>query len=164
MLKQLAVAVTGGVNKLKKVPYWYLLAVPSLTFYLGVGLNQLALVANHNQMPVDLPASLWDVCADPVHAFAQADDTVHSCMTPKTHLKFLCDWIVIGNPNPDYIMSPGDCFIFLYEAFVPFVYYLWIALMIRDFYGGNGEVVQAQISNSGSRAAQASPSGPARAS
>lgn len=142
MIKKLAALI-----KKIRIPYWYWIAIPYGMLYFGIGLNQLALVANHNQMPVDLPASLWGVCVDPINAFGEAMDTIHSCMTKDAHLKFLCDWIVIGNPNPDYIMSPGDLFIFAYEWLVSFVWYVWAALVVKDYMGGKG-VVQATVQDS----------------
>lgn len=141
------------VSLIKKIPYWYVLVIPYAALYLGIGMNQLALVTNHNQMPVDWPQSMWAQCeADPVAPQAEQGDLVHSCMTEKTHLKFLCDWIMIGNPTPDYIMSPGDIFIFTYEMIAPYMYFLWFVLMVKEFFGGKS-VVQAKISNSGDRAA-----------
>lgn len=112
--------------------YWYLLALPIVAMYFGSAMNELALVVNGNQMPVFLPASMWEICSDPIRAFGQAGDTIHSCMTHATHLKFLCDWIVLGNPNPDMIMSPGDVFIFLgYYLQMPAMF-AWFALVWRN--------------------------------
>lgn len=116
---------------IKRVPYWYLLVVPYVSLYFGIACNQLALVVNGNQMPVYFPASMQnDVCSDPTY-LAQNGDLIHSCMTHSTHLKFLCDWIVLGNPTPTYIMSPGDIFIFLYELAVPLCFYIWMILVIN---------------------------------
>lgn len=147
MIKQLAAAL-----KKIRIPYWPLIAVPYALLYFGVGLNQLVIVANHNQMPVDLPASMWQVCADPISPFIDDNDTIHSCMTKSTHLKILCDWIILGNPTPELIMSPGDVFIFLYEWLVGFIWYVWFSLVVRDYFGGT-HVVQAEVQNSGSGSA-----------
>jgi hypothetical protein len=119
----------------ERVPYWYLLAIPYASLYFGIALNQLVMVVNHNQMPVDWPQSLWDAeCSDPT-TMAQQGDLIHSCMTHATHLKFLCDWIVLGNPGIDGIMSTGDLFIFLYDLLVPLTFYIWVVLVIKGWYG-----------------------------
>lgn len=132
-MKFLVSLLKKAYSEIKRVPYWYLLVLPFVSEYFGAALNQLALVVNNNQMPVDFPRSMWgDVCADPTN-LAAFDDLIHSCMTPSTHLKFLCDWIVIGNPKPDFIMSPGDIFMLLAEAAVPFTIYLWMVLMVKDY-------------------------------
>lgn len=147
------------LKALKRIPYWYLLILPYAAVYFGMGLNQLALAVNHEQMPVAFPASEYhQVCDDPT-TLMQNGDTVHSCMNEHTRLRFLCDWIVIGNPQADYIMSPGDIFIFLYEASMPLFLYLWIALIIRDLLGGKRELVEETISDSRSGASTSGLSG-----
>jgi hypothetical protein len=116
---------------LKRIPYWYLLVLPYVSLYLGVAMNQLVMLVNGNQMPVYFPASIYDYeCGDPTFLL-QGGDVVHTCMTHATHLKFLCDWIMLGNPVPVYIMSPGDIFIFLYEMAVPLAFYFWVILNIN---------------------------------
>lgn len=124
------------IAKIRRVPYLAILVVPYVLGYSGMAMNHIAMVANGNQMPVYVPASLDKICEDPVHAFVDGEDSIHSCMTPKTHLKFLCDWIAIGNPNPDYIMSPGDIGIFLGDWLSGFNLYVWAALLIRKFLEG----------------------------
>ena len=137
------------LNFLKRIPHWYLLVGPYISLYFGMALNQLAIVANGNNMPVRFPQSAWEtVCSDPTYLYMQGD-VVHTCMTTATHLKFLCDWITIGNPVPEYIMSPGDLFIFLYEMAVPVALYLWIAFMVKE---GMTRVVQTPVQDNRSGA------------
>ena len=37
---------------IKKVPYWYLIAIPLLSLGLGIASNQAVLIANHDKFPV----------------------------------------------------------------------------------------------------------------
>jgi hypothetical protein len=104
-----------------------LAVAPIVALYFGIALNQLALVTNGGQMPVLVPGG----CV--AEELAQdGEDTIHTCMTPQTHLKFLCDWIEIGNPRPVYIMSPGDCFEFLYDDLQTPLLMIWFALLWAD--------------------------------
>jgi hypothetical protein len=43
------------VSFLRRVPYWYLLALPTFIFYFGVALNLIVMGLNHAQMPVLWP-------------------------------------------------------------------------------------------------------------
>ena len=137
---------------IKKLPYLPVLIGPYVSLYLGMALNQIVMLANGNQMPVYFPKSLWgDVCSDPGYLATQGD-LVHTCMNTSTHLKFLADWISLGNPVPVLIMSPGDIFIFLYEAVIPFAFYVWLALFVVKYFGGQHEVVQPAVPYSGNLA------------
>ena len=61
-------------------------------------MNRLAILVNHGKMPV-----FEQGCPDrfPI-------DAMHACAGVSTHLKFLIDWIYLG----DYIYSPGDFVLF----------------------------------------------------
>lgn len=101
-----------------KIPYWPLLLGPTLALATGFILNVAVVGANHSQMPVLLAAN--DSLAE--------GDIKHCVMTANTHLKFLADWIYVGFG----IASPGDLFIFLYQAtFIPSLV-TWAAFIIKD--------------------------------
>ena len=58
----------------------------------------------------------------------RVEDGTHTCMVAATHVKFLADWIFVG----DGIASIGDMFIFAGEALlIPFLY-IWAAFIIKD--------------------------------
>lgn len=101
-----------------KIPYWYLLLGPTLAFWLGYGMNALVMAANNGQMPV-----LW-----PGGCAPETADFLHSCMTAKTHLKFLADWIVEHHA----VASPGDYLERFYDKSFGPGPVAWVALMIRD--------------------------------
>ncbi len=103
-----------------KFPYWYLLLVPICLYYLGGFFNVGTMAINHGQMPVLIPQSL-------LTPDLTLDDT-HSIMSAKTHLKFFCDWINVG----DGIASPGDILIWLSESIMRPCAAIWAALIIRD--------------------------------
>jgi hypothetical protein len=103
-----------------RVPYWQLLLGPSALLVIGMSLNALVMAVNGGQMPVQWPGG-----CDPK---MMGDDITHACMTHATHLKFLADWIVLQAG----VASPGDLFIWTWEAtFMPALY-AWLALIIRD--------------------------------
>lgn len=104
-----------------KIPYWPLLIGPSLLFAFGFALNAFVMGINHGSMPVLWPGG----CTPDV----MIGDTIHSCMTPFTHLKFLCDWIVVRGVG---IASPGDFLELAYELIVIPSLVVWATLMIRD--------------------------------
>jgi hypothetical protein len=81
-----------------------LIASPVLIL-LGAILNQIAVVTNHGLMPVMVPGGCMPGTSDGVG---------HICMTPATHLKFLCDWIQLRIGTA----SIGDTLIW-------FGYWLW---------------------------------------
>jgi|ERR1700747_3581360 len=109
------------MDAIRSVPYYEFLLYPGVSLFVGLGLNALVMAVNGGQMPVQYPGG----CGD-----GFGDDIIHSCMTHATHLKFLCDWIVIQSG----IASPGDMFIFLYEFIRwPFLV-IWGTLVTRDLY------------------------------
>jgi hypothetical protein len=102
-----------------KFPYWYLLVTPISLYYIGAFLNLFVMAINHGQMPVQIAYAL--------QAATEFDDR-HTFMTAATHLKFLCDWINLG----DGIASPGDVLLWLGQATTNLGAAVWAALMIRD--------------------------------
>lgn len=115
--------------------YLWLLYTPILALYLGMVSNALVMAVNHAQMPVLWPGGDNDTCQT---TLAAQEDMVHSCMTHATHLKILADWIVVS----EGIASPGDMGIFFYEDFFWPMAGAYIALIV---FGGNREMVQAQV-------------------
>lgn len=101
-----------------KIPYWQFLLGPALLFAFGFLLNAVAIAANGGQMPVLFPGG----CSH------MPDDVIHSCMTHATHLKVLCDWILLRDIG---IASIGD---FLEWgagfAFIPSLV-AWMVLVIK---------------------------------
>jgi hypothetical protein len=107
--------------RIPKISYWPLLLGPWLSFGLGLVMNALVMAVNNGQMPVQFPGGC------PVGGFG--DDIIHSCMTSTTHLKFLCDWIVIRGVG---IASPGDFFEWAWElTWLPMLS-TWIGFIIKD--------------------------------
>lgn len=107
-----------------KIPYWYLLLGPTLLFYLGIGVNAVVMGRNHGQMPV-----LW-----PGGCLAKSNwmgDYLHSCMTAKSRLKFLSDWINLLGMNIG-VASPGDLVLWLGYYTKAKAFWAWVALVIRD--------------------------------
>jgi hypothetical protein len=116
--------------KFPRIPYWYLAIGPYLLVSLGFALNALVMAFNGGQMPV-----LWPGGCDVMHAVQDAvisaggSDSLHSCMTHSSHLKFLADWIVIKGVG---IASPGDFLEWAYEAtYIPAAA-IWAAFLIKD--------------------------------
>lgn len=90
-----------------------LLILPQFIFWLGAGMNQVALVVNHGTMPVFL-------------ASCGKMDAEHSCMTPATNLVFLCDWINLKFA----VMSPGDVLLELGAILIGPAFWLFVAFVI----------------------------------
>jgi hypothetical protein len=138
---------------LKKVPYWYLIAIPLLSFGLGAASNQAVLIANGDKFPVMVNAEKiqkWcapAIDADPLsalirhimHTETAKDpnsctnggvflDGVHTIMRPKDHLKFLADIFDLGS-----IYSIGDFGIILGSWMWDWSLIAWVVLVIRKF-------------------------------
>ena len=120
-----------------RIPYVYLLIVPYLCLAFGAGLNWLAVGANHGYMPVQ---GYIECAKQPVQGagplaqmFGPVEpdtDPIHVCMNKNTHLKVLCDWLLIPSVGT---ASIGDLFEWAYEkTFWPFIY-MWFALAIKKF-------------------------------
>ena len=103
-----------------RIPYLWLLIGPWVLFGIGFTLNAVAMAANGAQMPVLFPN--WDP------AYLSAEDFRHVAMTAHTHLKFLCDWIVVKYSGT---YSVGDLFILAFGATWQTSLGAWAALTIR---------------------------------
>lgn len=91
-------------------------------YYLGGAMNLIAIAANQGTMPVLWPAgcALWEA------------DILHSCMTKATHLKWMCDWLVLKGLG---VASIGDLLVLWSEDIkIPFLY-VWIVLVIKELNG-----------------------------
>ncbi len=70
------------------------------SYILGAISNITAQLLNNDKMPVAYDGHLWpEVIVTNAH---------HSTMAASSHVKFLCDYIFIG----DYIYSPGDLMLY----------------------------------------------------
>lgn len=139
-----------------KVPYWQVVAVPLAAFWLGLGLNQIVLVANGGKFPVmaspRMQAKLradaenketFDIRDSVVRPGSEDEqgqfyDNIHSQMGPNSRAKFLADWITLnGGSYPPFdnlvggIYSPGDFLILAAASCWPFVIPAWALLMVK---------------------------------
>ena len=105
------------------VPRLALLFGPALAMSLGFLSNAIVMAVNHGRMPVLMPSGLEG-------ALDTMGDPYHSVMTAQTHLKALCDWIVIRDVG---IASPGDFLEWGYEYFGTPLQAAWLALTIADY-------------------------------
>ena len=103
-----------------RIPYLWLLIAPWLLFGVGFTLNAIAMAVNGAQMPVLFPN--WDP------AYLSADDFRHAAMTAHTHLKFLCDWIVVKDVGT---FSVGDFLLLAFGATWQASLGAWAALTIK---------------------------------
>lgn len=138
---------------LKKTALW-IVAVPLLTYYLGAGLNQAVLVANHDRFPVmwnsykalkyefEIVKAAEETCGDgenanpEICADAQFDlkalqyagylDDTHVLMSSKTHLNFLADWIDLKSAT----YSPGDVLLMLGNLGMEYAPWIWAAVAL----------------------------------
>ena len=106
-----------NIKKVLTYGGWPLLAAPWILLFLGMGMNEAAIFANHFQMPFINPGG---VCP------AQSgDDIVHTCMNAHSHLKLLSD-IFISDKGA---ASVGDILQDLADGLqAPFLY-VWMALL-----------------------------------
>lgn len=139
----------------KKVPYWYLLAIPLLLVISGAASNQCVIVANWGKFPVMMNErvaaqaqknacipddifgnirsfSIFDtsVSADDISESCEPSqflDDTHSIMGRNSHLKILADVINLG----DSICSIGDLLIWLGTWLLRFTPIMWLTLMLR---------------------------------
>jgi len=141
---------------LRRVPYWYLVAIPILLVLLGAASNQAVLVANWGKFPVMVnefqTAEMRDVqkraCSpqEQREEFSSFDtevspactalkdngqfvDEIHSFMGHNSRLKFLADYINLK----DKIASPGDLLIALGSWLWSFTPIMWLGLVLRKF-------------------------------
>jgi hypothetical protein len=103
----------------------WLLLLPFILFFLGVGMNLLELSVNAGMMPVVMPLS-W--LADHPSQPGDILDDVHMVIAKWNHLKFLCDWIQTG----EMVCSPGDCFLWLGDWLQIPCIAAWLALLWKD--------------------------------
>jgi len=104
-----------------RIPYWPILAVPSLSIMLGFFLNAIVMAANGGQMPVLVPGGNCSLI--------DSQDILHVCMNAHTHLKILADWISFY----DSMTSLGDFFLLFGKHFYIPALYTWAVLVIRDY-------------------------------
>lgn len=92
----------GGmkIGKHLEIPHAWLLYLPWLLFAIGFIMNAVAMVSNHNLMPVYAPGGY---CSEPM----VSHDGLHVCMTTDSHLKILSDWAVVPTLGT---ASIGDLF------------------------------------------------------
>lgn len=121
---------------MKKLRLWVLL-LPFVLFYLGIGLNLLVITVNDGAMPVVMPFS--SKCSDTVEFMGheleaprpcnsgETLDRVHRVAQNSDHLKFLEDWIQVPHVG---VCSPGDCLLWLGDWMTyPFIA-AWFALLL----------------------------------
>lgn len=138
--------------KLRKVPYWYLWAVPALAIFLGAASNQFVLIANHGKFPVMMnEAQVVHFCAATPEQDefstkrprfsvlktsvdftscshgGQFIDQVHSVMGPNSRLKAMSDILNLK----DGIYSIGDIGIILGSWLFSFTPIAWTVLTVR---------------------------------
>ncbi len=107
--------------KIPRVPYWPFIVIPPLVFGIGFAMNLLAMTVNGGQMPVLISGG----CV----ANEFRGDWIHRCMTPATHLKFLCDWIIIKSVGT---ASPGDLLEWFYQVTGTYGIVSWFVLTVND--------------------------------
>jgi hypothetical protein len=111
-----------------KIPYWTLAVAPLLSWGVGFGMNAVAVAANGGTMPVQFPFTVADVLTNGF--LVDHGDIIHSVMTPQTHFKFLCDWILVRDLG---IASPGDLLLWLSDCIATPFYSAVVALVANDY-------------------------------
>lgn len=102
-----------------------LLVGPAAMYALGYALNALVLGVNHSQMPVRFPGG----GCGPADFFD--GDLAHACMTAKTHLSFLADWItVVDHGKVESMSSPGDFIEMAGEQSLGPAFMMWLGKVI----------------------------------
>lgn len=142
---------------LKRIPYFYLIAVPVLLVLSGVASNQAVLVANWGKFPVmmnerqvqlqakmqeqmdqadqkqanDDPFSSFNTSVDTdkivLDSQSQFLDDVHSIMGHNSRLKFMADIFNMGQ----FICSIGDLLLWLGEWLGSYSFIMWLGLILR---------------------------------
>lgn len=97
---------------------WPLLVVPQVIFYLGAALNQLAIAINDGRMPV--------LDAAECNGTSSVLGEIHSCMTPASHLKIICDWINLHTT----ILSPGDVLLNIGDLLIGPLFWAWLTYVL----------------------------------
>ena len=97
-----------------------LVILPILLWGLGYTMNVIVMAANHGMMPVAL------------YNCGSIDfGKVHSCMTDATHLKWMADWINVGQGEQVVLASLGDALEYLVESTWIYSVILWMVLAIE---------------------------------
>lgn len=104
--------------KFPKIPYKLFLLGPAATFIAGALLNKIAIGVNNGAMPVQMKD-------------CSISETYHVCMTIDTHLKFLCDWILMNHGS--IVASPGDILVWTGNDCFLWGILIWILFTIRDY-------------------------------
>lgn len=105
----------------------YIFAIPLLFWTFGAGLNQIAINANHDAMPVVYNAGNIEKFIDIEKGYPKISegelltDERHSILTSHSRFKILCDWIDFG----DVKYSIGDVFIYVGEDLGGVIPYIW---------------------------------------
>ena len=125
---------------MRKLRLW-ILVLPFLLFYLGVGMNILAVTVNQGEMPVYMPLGFVHACDTDVDFFGlkvhvvqqckegQLIDDRHTVAGPNTHLKPLVDWIQLAGSS---VVSPGDCFLWLGDFLTLPLCFTWLGLLVTQ--------------------------------
>lgn len=121
--------------KFLRKTYLYVLAIPVLTFVLGVASNQAVLIANNDTFPVRISeVKVQLLKAEEGATITMPDgkvmlDPVHCVMTDKTHLNWLADNFDLGS-----IYSVGDFGLYFAEWMWSFAPFIWGAAVTRKLY------------------------------
>jgi hypothetical protein len=106
----------------------YVFAFPILLWILGAGLNQIAINANYDSMPVLYNVGNVDQFIDHKNGFPKESvggtiltDERHSVLTPDSHVYLLCDIIDFG----DVKYSVGDFLIKASRTLDGAIPYIW---------------------------------------
>jgi len=126
---------------LRKTALW-IIGVPIMTLYLGAGLNQVVLYANHDRFPVTInDARLFEYKLELKEAAEEGDDRAairleelqhgylddeHVIATSETKLNWLADWIDLHGD----IYSPGDVVLYLGDTGMTYSPFFWAAVVI----------------------------------
>ena len=123
---------------MKKLRLWILL-LPFALYYLGAGMNILAVTANNGGMPVYMPVTWPGACDESIDVFGMklqrhviceeghVLDHKHIVAGPSTHLVILTDWIQIAG---DSVVSPGDCLLWLGDWLTIPMMGAWFGLLL----------------------------------
>ena len=109
----------------------WILLLPVALIVLGAAMNQVAIIANHDAMPVLINSGKISV-GDGTRVFDGREmlDPMHSVMNKNTHLKVLCDILDFQ----DGIYSIGDEFLLLGGWLWAFAPYTWGFLLCLKVY------------------------------
>jgi hypothetical protein len=110
-----------------RVTYLWVILLPVSCIFIGAVSNQIAMIANHDAMPV-LANSIRFDGTQPDSGMM---DKQHCVMTSDTHLNMLGDIFDFGRGG---IESVGDLFLDFGEWLWTFAPYVWGVLVIRKLY------------------------------